>query len=118
MSFIGSSNGKTYAPGFFLAKEECDRETKEIPQSMATTAPNGTKYVKGGTPYPSNDGNIKGFVYEDTDVTTGNMPGSVVTAGKVIESRLPVSLTTTARTAIANLNFELIASDSSVTRPY
>ena len=118
MSFIGESKAKTYAPGYFLAKEECDRETREIPQSMATTAANGTKYVKAGTPFPSNDGDIKGFVYEDVDVTTGNMPGSVVTAGKVIESRIPVTLTTTARTAIANLNIELITSDSSVTRPY
>lgn len=118
MSFIGNSNGKTYAPGYFLAKEECDRETREIPQSMATTAANGSKYVKAGTPFPSNDANIKGFVYEDVDVTTGNMPGSVVTAGKVVESRLPLTLTTTAKTAIANLNIELITSDSSVTRPY
>lgn len=118
MSFIGETNGKTYAPGYFLAKEDCDRVTREIPQSMATTAANGSKYVKAGTPFPSNDANIKGFVYEDVDVTTGNMPGSVVTAGKVIESRIPVTLTTTARTAIANLNIDLITGDSSVTRPY
>lgn len=117
MSFIAEKKGKTYAPGFFLAHEECERETKEIPQSLATTE-GETKYVKMGTPYPSNDGNIKGFVYEDTDVTTGNMPGSVVVAGKVVESRLPVSLTTTARTAIEGLNIELITSDPSVTRPY
>ena len=117
MSFIKESKGKTYAPGFFLAHEECERETREIPQSMATTE-GETKYVKMGTPFPSNDGNIKGFVYEDVDVTTGNMPGSVVTAGKVVESRIPVQLTTTARTAIAGLNIELVSSDPTVTRPY
>lgn len=117
MSFIAEKKGKTYAPGFFLAHEECERETKEIPQSLATTE-GETKYVKMGTPYPSNDGNIKGFVYEDVDVTMGNMPGSVVTAGKVVVSRIPVQLTTTARTAIEGLNFELIDNDTSVTRPY
>lgn len=117
MSFIGNSNGKTYAPGYFLASEDCHRETREIPQSIATTE-DGKKYVKAGTPFPSNDGDIKGFVYEDVDVTTGNMPGSVVTAGKVFEGRIPVTLTTTAKTAIANLDIDLIASESSVTRPY
>ena len=91
MSFNGSSNGKTYAPGYFLAHEECERKTREIPQSMATTEANGTKYVKMGTVYPSNDANAVGIVYEDVDVTTGNMPGSVVLKGVVIEDRLPVT---------------------------
>lgn len=92
MSFIGSpSKGKTYAPGFFLAHEECERKTREIPQSMATTEGNGTKYVKMGSAYPSNDGNAVGLVYEDVDVTTGNMPGSVVLKGVVYENRLPIT---------------------------
>lgn len=123
MSFIGNVNqGSTYAPGYFIAQgdENVVRETKEIPQSLATTTDNGTKYVKMGTPFPSNDGNIEGFVYEDVDVTTGNMPGSVVLSGRVYESRIPVNITSTARAAIENLNIELIAeaNESSVTRPY
>lgn len=117
MSFIGESKNKTYAPGYFLAHEECVRETKEIPQSMATTEANGTKYVKMGTAFPSNDGNITGLVYEDVDVTTGNMPGSVVTKGVVYPSRLAVTLTTTARTKLENLDFSFL-DESSVTRPY
>ena len=89
MSFIGANHlGTIYAPGYFLAHEECTRETREIPQSLATTAANGTKYVKMGTIFPSNDANAIGIVYEDVDVTTGNMPGSVVTKGEVYEARL------------------------------
>lgn len=89
MSFIGSGEqGKTYAPGWFLAHEECTRETREIPQSMATTLGNGAKYVKMGTIFPASDATAIGIVYEDVDVTVGNMPGSVVTKGEVIEARL------------------------------
>ena len=93
MSFIGEgTNGQTYAPGWFLANaEDCTRETRQIAQNGATTADNGTKYVKMGTAYPSNDGNAIGIVYEDVDVSTGDMPGSVVTKGVVYEDRLPVT---------------------------
>lgn len=89
MSFNGSENGAVYAPGWFLAKNEgCTRVTKTISATGASTAPNGGKYVKMGTVYPANDATAIGIVYEDVDVTTGNMPGSVVTKGEVYESRL------------------------------
>lgn len=91
MSFIDGGFGKTYLPGYFLAHEECVRETREIPQSGAVIAENGGKYVPMGTIYPSNDGNAIGIVYEDVDVTTGNMPGSVVTKGVVYEDRLAIT---------------------------
>ena len=75
MSFIESkTDAPVYAPGYFLASEDCKRITTEIAQSGATTV--GTaKVVKAGTVYPSNDGNAIGIVYEDVDVTTGDMPG-------------------------------------------
>ena len=94
MSFIGAvKKGVTYTPGWFLAHndETCTRETKEIAQSGATTDDQGNKYVPMGTIYPSNDGNATGIVYEDVDVTTGNMPGSVVTKGIVYEDRLAIT---------------------------
>lgn len=93
MSFIGAGHqGQTYAPGWFLVNnEDCSRFTKTIPQSLATTAEDGTKYVKMGTAFPSNDANAIGIIYEDVDVTTGNMPGSVVTKGEVYEDRLAVT---------------------------
>lgn len=94
MSFIGAgTKGTIYAPGYFLAAndENCIRLTKEISQSGAVTAEDGTKYVPMGTAYPSNDGNAIGITYEDVDVTTGNMPGSVVTKGTVYEDRLAIT---------------------------
>lgn len=95
MSFIANkTNSKVYAPGYFLAHEECTRVTKTIPQSLATTAENGTKYVKMGTVFPSNDASAIGIIYEDVDVTTGNMPGSVVLKGVVYEDRLPEAVDT------------------------
>lgn len=94
MAFIGAgTKGTVYAPGYFLAAndEDCVRETREIAQSGAVEVADGTKYVPMGTAYPSNDGNAIGLTYEDVDVTTGNMPGSVVTKGIVYEDRLAVT---------------------------
>lgn len=115
MSFIANkTNSKVYAPGYFLAHEECTRVTKTIPQSLATTAENGTKYVKMGTVFPANDATAIGIVYEDVDVTTGNMPGSVVTAGTVYESRLHTAPAAAAKSAMANIKF---VTEGAVTRP-
>lgn len=118
MSFIQAESGKTYAPGYFLAHEECERKTRQFTQDMATTAANGTKYVKMGTVYPSNDNKAEGITYEDVDVTTGSMPGSVVLKGVVIESRLPVAIDSDAKTALLAKGFTFIESDDTITRPY
>lgn len=97
MSFIGKTNeGTTYAPGYFIAAgdEAIQRETREISaeSALAVTTDEGGKYVPMGTAYPSNDGNAVGILYEDVDVTTGNMPGSVVTGGATVyEDRLAVT---------------------------
>jgi len=93
MSFTqNNNNSRVYAPGWFLADNEgCERKTRQIAQSGATTAENGTKYIPMGTIYPSNDANATGIVYEDVDVTTGDMPGSVVLKGTVYEDRLAVT---------------------------
>ena len=118
MSFINTNdNGKVYAPGWFLAGEECTRETRQIAQSGATTAADGSKYVKMGTPYPSNDANAIGFVYEDVDVTTGDMPGSVVTKGVIYKDRLPVTLNSNAANALTALGFKIITAAPTVERP-
>lgn len=91
MSFITSDkSAKFYQPGYFIARgdENVIRETREIKQSGAITAENGAKYVPMGTVYPANDSTAKGIVYEDVDVTTGDMPGSVVLSGCVYTERL------------------------------
>lgn len=96
MSFISSDKtSKVYAPGWFLADNEaCERKTREISQTGATTASDGSKYVPMGTIYPANDATAEGIVYEDVDVTNGNMPGSVVLSGVVYEGRLPEAVDT------------------------
>jgi hypothetical protein len=94
MSFIqNDTSANTYAPGYFLAHEECVRETKEFAQNSAlvVTKADGSKYVPMGTAYPTNDGYAVGITYEDVDVSTGNMAGSVVTQGVVYEDRLAIT---------------------------
>ena len=107
MSFIGTTRkGAAYAPGWFLANnQDCARETRQIGQAGAETGPDGSKYVKMGTVWPANDASAEGIVYEDVDVTTGDMPGSVVTRGEVYEDRLSVTLTEAAKTALEAKGF-------------
>lgn len=119
MSFIGNANqGYGYAPGWFLAHEECVRETRQIAQSGATSASNGGKYVKMGTFYPANNSStVEGIVYEDVDVTSGNMPGSVVTKGVVYLDRLADSPESGVQSALEGKGFVFIESSPAVTRP-
>lgn len=118
MAFISQvQRGQVYAPGWFLAHEECVRETREISDSGISADANGGKHVKIGTVYPSNDSNAIGIVYEDVDVTVGNMPGSVVTKGVVYVDRLPVALNDNARTALVNKGFVFIETSPTATRP-
>lgn len=94
MSFIQNEPLKpSYQPGWFLAEDEmCIRETQEISASSALAKTvNGAKYVPMGTAYPTNDSSAIGIMYEDCDVSTGDMPGSVVVKGRVYEDRLAVT---------------------------
>lgn len=116
MSFIGAEKGHTYEAGWFLAHEECERKTRTISQTGATDV-DGRKYVKAGTIFPSNDENAEGIVYEDVDVTTGAMPGSVVLSGVVYEDRLPVKIAEGAKTALIAKGFKFIETTPAVTRP-
>ena len=118
MSFIGNvKQGKAYAPGFFLAHEECERKTREIPQSLATTV-GETKYVPMGTFFPaSNSSTVEGIVYEDVDVTNGNMPGSVVLKGVVYLDRLPAAPESGVQSALEGKGFTFIANAPKPIRP-
>lgn len=118
MAFIGSvEQGYIYAPGYFLANnEDCTRLTYEISATGAATAANGGKYVPMGSPYPAAGANCIGLVYEDVDVTYGNMPGSVVTRGVVYENRLPSTVTTATKNALKALGFTFVT-EGTVTRP-
>ena len=120
MSFReATKHGTIYAPGWFLAdNEKCTRLTHEMDASDArAVSANGGKYIPMGTIWPTNNGSAVGIVYEDVDVTSGNMPGSVVTAVVVYEDRLPVALAAAAKTALKASGFVFIATTPAVTRP-
>lgn len=121
MSFIGNvEQGKAYAPGYFLAHEECERKTRQIAQnhSQVVTGDDGSKHVPMGAFYPANNSStVEGIVYEDVDVTTGDMAGSVVLSGVVYLDRLPGSPESGVVSALTGKGFTFIESAPTVTRP-
>ena len=117
MSFILNKTGLGYLAGYFLAAAECRRETMQISQSHANvqTTADGGKYVPAGSVIPANGSTAKGILYEDVDVTAGDMPGSVVTEGTVYGDRLPVALDSDAATAMTGI--KVITSAPVIARP-
>ena len=119
MSFISTPmTGKGWEAGYFLVDdEECTRLTKTIKANHAqvVTRPDGTKYVPAGAVIPSNDANAVGILYENIDVSTGDMPGSVVTAGSVYTDRLPTAPAAAAVSALTGIKFT--ATSPAITRP-
>ena len=84
------------------------QKMREIPQSMGTEQDN-RKIVIAGTPFPSNDANAEGFVFESIDVTDDEKrPGSVIVAGRIIKENLPVTLAETAKTALEKCGFVFV----------
>lgn len=115
-----ATQGVVYAPGFFLAHEECERKTREIAQNHAqvVTGSDGSKHVPMGAFYPANNSSaVEGIVYEDVDVTTGNMPGSVVLSGTVYLDRLPAQPGSGVQSALEAKGFKFVTTSPSVTRP-
>lgn len=118
MSFIQHDPLNTlYQPGWFLASADCKRVTCEVAQNhpQVVTKADGSKYVPAGAVIPSNDGNAKGILYEDVDVSTGNMPGSLVTEGVIYEDRLPASIQSSAKNVLTGLTY--ISAAPVMTRP-
>ena len=105
MSFIGSSNGIGFTAGHFLADDEdCTRKTVTVPANHANAKTvGGMKYVPAGSIIPANDSTAKGILYEDIDVTKGDAPGSIVTAGVVYGDKLPEALTQNAANALTGI---------------
>lgn len=119
MSFINSASGYEFKAGDFLANnEQCTRLTKTIPADHAQVRTNadGSKYVPAGAIFPANGETAIGIVYEDVDVTSGAMAGSVVTEGVVYKDKLPTAPVAAAVTAMKGISF--IDSTPSITRPY
>ena len=121
MSFINSNTkGHTYTPGWFLANnEDVTRLTAQIEAdaSYVKKDENGGAYAPMGAVYPANDGTATGIIYEDVDVSNGNMPGSLVMSGVVYRNRLFEELNGEAETALAGNGFVFI-DEEEVERPY
>lgn len=86
MSFIQNEPLRpSYQPGWFLADDEgCIRITVTVDASSeaVVTAADGSAYVPMGSVYSG------GILYEDVDVSTGDMPGSLVIAGHYYSDRI------------------------------
>lgn len=111
MSFIATPefSGKGWEAGYFLVDDEnCTRVTTTIAANHAqvVTRSDGTKYVPAGAIIPSNNGNAVGILYENIDVSTGAMPGSIVTAGVVYKNRLPATPESAAIAALTGITFD------------
>lgn len=92
-------------PNFIDSEVGLVFKTREIPQSLGTEQ-DGRKIVIGGTPFPSNDASATGIVFETIDVTDDiKRPGSVLVAGRIIKSNLPVELNSAAESALKALGF-------------
>ena len=118
MSFITGTTNTAYQPGYFLADAEgCTRETVTVAANHAAvvTKADGSKYVPMGAVIPANGATAKGILYEDVDVSTGAMPGSIVTRGVIYENRLPAALDNAAKSALTGI--KVIATAPAVTRP-
>ena len=98
MSIVENTKAEV-RPNFLESEVGLVLKTREIPASMGVQD-GKYKIVKAGTPFPSDNSNAVGLVFEDIDVTDGNMPGSVMVAGRVLADRL--SLASAAKTARAS----------------
>lgn len=118
MSYTASSQGYGWAAGHFLVDDEnCTRLTKTISAEHEQAVTRGDrKVVPAGAVIPANGSTAVGILYEDIDVTEGDMPGSVVTDGIVYGDRLPEALKSAAATALKGIT--VVAESPAITRPY
>lgn len=116
--FDGPSKGYGWNAGHFLVDDEtCIRQTMTIAANHAqkVTRDNGRIVVPAGAVIPSNDGNAKGILFEDIDVTEGAKPGSVVVDGTVYEDKLPAAIESAAESAMTGIT--VITTSPAITRP-
>lgn len=114
MSFIRDvEKGRGFEAGYFMESEVgMVRKTRQIKQDGAEAIGN-EKYVLAGTLY--SEGGETGIVYEDVNVTSGDMPGSVVLAGRVYGDLIPPAT----KSGISdNESFTVIDNHPTVERPY
>ena len=96
-------------------KKETKTVTVAANHAAVVTKADGSKYVPAGAVIPANGATAQGILYEDVDVSTGNMPGSIVTRGVIYADRLPAALSNDAKSALTGI--KVIATAPAVTRP-
>ena len=77
------TQGKTILKFFDYKGEAC-----VVPELGVVADANGNKIVKAGTPFPSNDGECKGYLLHDVDVTHGDAPGTYIYEGSIDNKKL------------------------------
>ena len=79
-----------------------------VPELGVVADANGNKIVKAGTPFPSNDGDCKGYLLHDVDVTHGDAPGTYIYEGSIDNKKLTeagVSVSSEAKKATPRVTF-------------
>lgn len=113
MSFVVNTSG-AQRPNFLESEVGLVLKTREIPASMGTQQ-GKYKTVPAGTPYPSNDNQAMGIVFDTVDVTDGDAIGSVLVAGRVYADAL--TLQSQAKAALAGKGIVFVDAPT-VTRGY
>lgn len=72
----------------------------KIPQATQAggivVSENGRLIVKAGTVYPANDATAQGLIFQQYDVTDGDVTAALMIHGFVREDRLPAAITSAA----------------------
>ena len=79
-----------------------------VPELGVVADSNGNKIVKAGTPFPSNDGECKGYLLHDVDVTHGDAPGTYIYEGSIDNAKLKatgVTVSAEAKAATPRVTF-------------
>lgn len=78
-------------------------------QSSLAVKENGRYIIKAGTPFPSNDANCTGIVFNDLDVTDGDANGAVLVRGHIntakAEENTGIPYAATCKTALKSAIF-------------
>lgn len=92
-------------PNFVESEIGLTPKTYTLTQNMATEI-NGRKIIKAGTVIPSNDAEAYGLLIQDVDMTDDEKrPEGVYVAGRMLEKRLPQTVTAEAKTALKGITF-------------
>lgn len=113
MSFVTNITG-TKRPNWLESEVGLVLKTREVPASLGVQD-GAYKTVAPGTVYPSNDNKAEGIIFEAVDVTSGDMPGSVLVAGRVLAEGLNIA--SAAKTALAGKGIVFVDTPA-VTRGY